>query len=186
MAMSTSEILAKFHASVLDEAIENTRTLAGFHGRDPDEAVKEYRTLRARSEAAALVKALNEANESIAAADSDEAGALAGGAVGRVVLAEDGTVRVNWSLPGLAGTDGSTRSTGVGRKRRFRYFHEGQPLQGSLKGFLLDKYPDSEAAKTIREYEANEEAGESSAKIGAWEAILKDDTIKANFTRQQR
>lgn len=186
MAMFTSEILAKFHALPIAEAVANTRTLAGFHGQDADKAEAEYKALRTKAEAAVVVKGLNEANVQVAAAGSDQAKALQGGAVGRVVLAEDGSVRITWTLPTMTTSSGGGRKRGRGG-RKFKYFHNGEPLprNTSVKGFLMDNYPDSEAVRTIREYEANEEAGVSAAKIGAWEAIAKDEAIRAHFTREQ-
>lgn len=190
MAMFTSEVLAKLHALAAPAARAKVEALADIHEVAVETAVKEYEGLRAKHEAAALVKALNETNAVAFPANSDQARALQGGAVGRVVMGEDGTVRVTWTLPGALGS-GTGASTGRGKRgrggRKFKYFHDGQalPRGTSVKGFLMENYPDSEAARTIREYEANEEAGVSSAKIGAWEAILKDEVVKAHFTREQ-
>lgn len=70
-----------------------------------------------------------------------------------------------------------TQERASGARGSFDYSHKGVKVEGSLTGFVQENYPDSQAAKRLREKKKG---------LNAWQAIQADGAIKASFTRQPR
>lgn len=73
-------------------------------------------------------------------------------------------------------------ATQDGRGTKYNYFDDGRPVHGNLKPHILGTYPGSTAAKLLKDHDAGIKKGS----ISAFDAAMKDETLKTRITRVAR
>lgn len=83
----------------------------------------------------------------------------------------------SWSKSGTADKKRGGRT--APNVENAKYLHNGEPFNGSLKAHILATYPESNAAKRIREYANKKKSG-----LSAWVACQGDKDIAHHYTRR--
>lgn len=68
-----------------------------------------------------------------------------------------------------------------GPRTKYDYFFDGAAIEGRLKGFILDSFPSSAAAATIRDHDPK--TGTKKGAISSFDAVQADESLAARFTR---
>ena len=97
---------------------------------------------------------------------------------------DDGEVVLSHSLSGV-GDDAKAAPGGGGKRRVFDYYHSGAKLDGRLKPFVLENYPESAAAREIRDYDPKM-GGTKKGSKSAFDCIQDDKVLVSYFTRVER
>lgn len=199
--MFPTDVLAKFHKMPLDDAIVKARQYAVLMDGIEAEAEVAYRKAREafdKAEAARLVKERQGVLSKlitgtqmmpIAHDESIVEYIRSGGPLTLDVVEseEDGPMLVLTTKAHLAANAIVVKASSASRtggKTQNAYFHNGERIQGPLSKFIEANYPDSRAWALLVETREKERRGESKGKLGAWQAVLRDEVLRPLFTQQ--